>query len=515
MSTKELPKTVEELQALVLQLAEEKEQLQKRAAFLESLLFARKTEKKLALQDRPEQLWLFNEAELHADEPEAPEESVSVAAHDRKRGHRQALPEELPRKDVVLDIPEDQKICGCGTPLAIIRKEISEKLCIIPRQIYVERIIRPVYACPSCEGTETEGAPVKIASMPPQLIPHGIVSPELLTTVVLDKFCDALPLYRQCAMYGRVNIKLSRATLSRDVIQAAEKCRPLYDRLYADMISGHVIHMDETRVQVLQEKDRANELISTMWVMCGGNEGKVRYFHYDKSHAGAVAASLLEGFNGYLMTDGLKAYDSVGEREGLIHVSCLVHMRRRFANVAKMAGKKRGKGISDQVLDLIAKLYHKEKQLRSSLETGNLSRDMYLETRRCLETPILENIKQILDKNINLTAPKSALGDALSYALKYWDRMMRYLDCPDLPPDNNEAENAIRPFAVGRKNWLFAGSPRGADASSIFYTLIESAKANNVNVNDYLLYVLRNIAAADTPEKIDALLPWRYKSIEA
>lgn len=423
MNTKELPNTIEELQALVLQLTEEKEELKKRNMFLEALLYGRKTEKKKALQDPPEQLWLFNEAECHADEtrpdePE-PEETVTVSAHERKRGHRQALPEALPRKDIVLDIPDSEKVCGCGTELKVIRKEISEKLCIIPRQIYVERIIRPVYACPNCEGTETEGSPVKVAPMPPQLITHGIATPELVTTVILDKFCDALPLYRQSAMYGRVNIDISRATLSRWVILAADKCRPLYDRLYADVVSGHVLHMDETRVQVLKEKDRADERISTMWVMCGGNEGKVRYFHYDPSHAGAVAERLLKPFNGYLMTDGLKAYDSVGEREGLIHVSCLVHMRRRFAAVAKMAGKKRGMGVSDRVLNLIAKLYQKEKQLRASLDSGDFSRDVFLEKRRSLEMPILENIKQILDENINRAAPKSTLGDALSYALKY------------------------------------------------------------------------------------------------
>lgn len=511
MDAKELPKTVEELQALVMQLTEEKEQLKKRALFLEALLFARKTEKKLALQDHPEQLWLFNEAECHADDPE-PERSVPVSAHERKRGHREALPEELPRKEVTLDIPEEQKICGCGSQLKIIRKEISERLCIIPRQVYVERTIRPIYACPNCEGVETEGATVKTAPMPPQLITHGIASPELVATVILDKFCDALPLYRQSAMYSRTGINLSRATLSRWVILAADKCRPLYNRLFVDMVSGHVMHMDETRVQVLREKDRADERISTMWVMCGGNEGKVRYFHYDQSHAGAVAEKLLKNFSGYLMTDGLKAYDSVGEREGLIHVSCLVHIRRRFAAVAKMAGQKRRKGISDHVLDLIAKLYHKEKQLHELVNNGSLSRDMYLETRRSLEIPILESIKQIIDTNINLTAPKSALGDALSYALKHWDRMLRYLDCAELPPDNNEAENAIRPFAVGRKNWIFAGSPRGAEASALFYTLIESAKANGVNVNDYLIYVLRNIASADTPEKIEQLLPWKCKA---
>ena len=514
MNTKELPNDIDALKKMILQLADEKELYKKRAAFLEAWIFARKTEKKKALQDPPEQLMLFNEAEVHADEAEeeANDTEVSGKAPAKRRGHRKSLPEELPRKDIRIDIPEEQKICACGTALKVIREEVSEKLCVIPRQVYVERTIRPIYACPNCEGTDTEGPSVKIAPMPPQLIPQGIVTPELVAATIVDKFCDALPLYRQSSIYKRIGIDISRGTLSRWVIMAAEKCKPLYDRLFSEIMSGHVMHMDETNVQVLKEENRADHVPSVMWVMCGGNKGHVRYFHYNPSHAGSVAGELLKGFNGFLMTDGLKAYNSVGEREGITHVSCLVHMRRRFASVAKMAGKKRQKGVSDHFLDLVAKLYRNENRLRDKLNSNQLSVDEFLITRKNEQLSILENIKKLLDDNIMLASPKSALGDALSYALTHWDRMVRYLDCAELTPDNNEAENAIRPFAVGRKNWLFAGSPRGAEASALFYTLIESAKANDVNVHDYLIYVLRNITTAEPHDKIEALLPWNCKA---
>ena len=513
MNKTELPNDIDELKALVLQLSEEKEILRQRVAFLEAWYFARKTEKKKALQDNPDQLMLFNEAECHADDPpeEVSEDVSAENTQEKKRGCRKSLPKELERRDIRIDIPDDQKVCACGTKLKVIREEVSEKLCVIPRQVYIARFVRPIYACPNCEGTETEGSTVKMAPMPPQLIPQGIVTPELVAATVIDKFCDALPLYRQSAIYKRIGIDISRATLSRWVIMAAEKCKPLYEQLFADMISGHVMHMDETRVQVLKEENRAAPLQSVMWVMCGGNKGQVRYFHYNTSHAGAVASELLKDFNGFLMTDGLKAYDSVGERPGLTHVSCLVHMRRKFAEVAKTAGKNRKKGVSDQFLALVEKLYHKEKLLRTQLETKQLSADDFIVKRKKEQIPILEKIKKLLDDNITQASPKSSLGEALSYALRHWNRMIRYLDCAELPPDNNKAENAIRPFAVGRKNWLFAGSPRGAKASALFYTLIESAKANGVNVHHYLIYVLRNIAEADTPEKVSALLPWNCK----
>lgn len=506
----ELKKIITQLKAELVQVTEEKDLYKQRAAFLEAWFFARKTEKKKALQDDPQQLMLFNEAECHADDvEEAPSEAHKTPA--RNRGHRTTLPKELERKEIRIDIPADQKVCACGTALKVIREEVSEKLCIIPRQIYIERIVRPIYACPNCEGVETEGSTVKMAPMPEQLIPHGIATPGLVAATILDKFCDSLPLYRQSAIYKRIGIDISRATLSRWVIMAAEKCKPLYEQLFADMISGHVMHMDETRVQVLQESNRSDDLQSVMWVMCGGHKGEVRYFHYNPSHAGAVAQTLLKDFNGFLMTDGLKAYTSVGEREGIIHVSCLVHMRRKFAAIVKTAGKHRKKGVSDHILELIEKLYHKEKQLRAQLEDKQLSIEEFIVKRKIEQVPILEKIKKLLDDNIPLASPKSSLGEALSYALRHWERMMRYLDCAELPPDNNKAENAIRPFAIGRKNWLFAGSPRGAEASALFYTLIESAKANGVNVHEYLIHVLSHIATADTPEKVSALLPWNCK----
>ena len=516
MNNKDLPNTVEELQALVMHLYDENEKYKKRNIFLESLHFARKTEKRKALNDPPGQLFLFNEAECHADsiKEEKNDDDIIVTTHKRKRGHRRPLPEDLRRKIVTIDIPEEEKICGCGVHLKEIRKETSEKLCIIPRQIYIEVVTRPVYACPHCEGTETDGAPVKIAPMPPQLITHGIASPELVATVVYDKFSSHLPLYRQSNIFSKVGIDLTRSTLSRWILLAAEKCQPLYERLFNEVVSGHVMHMDETRLQVLNEEERADESLSTMWVMCGGKDRNVRSFYYDQSHGAGVAEKLLKNFNGYLMTDGLKIYDKVGEREGLIHVSCLVHMRRRFADVVKMTGKKRGKGLSGEILDLIAKLYRKEKILREQLSNGKISRDEFIEARKVEHIPILDKIKSLLDDNVSLVPPKSALGDAITYALKYWDRMLRYLDCAELPPDNNIAENAIRPVAVGRKNWLFAGSPRGANASTLFFTLIECAKANNLNEYEYLIHVLRNIASADTAEKIEALLPWNAKSVQ-
>ena len=519
MKREDLPNDIEKLKDLLLEkediiLDKTKENaiLQDQVTFFLALALARRTEKKRALHDNPGQLWLFNEAEVHPDEPEpAQEETVAVAAHQRKRSRRKPLPECLERKVTVLDIPEEEKICGCGSKLKEIRREVSEKLHYIPAQIYVERIERPIYACPACEGTETPGKTVKMMPMPPQLIPHGIATPSLVSSIIMDKFADALPLYRQSKIWERVGIDISRANMSRWILEAADRCQPLYDLLLSSATASPIINMDETPVQVLQEPDRRDDQTSYMWVMCTKPPAPVRIFHYNPSRGHKVAENLLEGFKGYLQTDGLVGYKLVGRKEGITHVSCLVHIRRKFADVIKASGKNRKRGVADTVIDLIGKIYQKEKMLRTAHPA--LDRETFLRERRETVIPIFSKIHALIEQYLPQTPPKSNLGKALTYAHNQWEDMLRYLDHEDMSPDNNIAENAIRPFVIGRKNWLFAGSPRGAKASALFYTLIETAKANDLNPQRYLDYVLEHILEyGDSPALLERLLPWNCKN---
>jgi len=247
----------------------------------------------------------------------------------------------------------------------------------------------------------------------------------------------------------------------------------------------------------------------------GGPPGKpVVLFHYAPSRGGEVAEELVGGFTGYLQTDGYVGYNALGKRPDIINVGCLAHVRRKFHDVIKAAGKKNIKkkgGTAQTVLDLIGKVYKKEKQARQR----ELNPEQILALRKNEIKPLLDKIKNILIDRKSTTPPKSLLGQAIFYALGQWTRIEVYLNHPGLTPDNNVAENAIRPFAVGRKNWLFAGSPSGAKASAGIYSLIETAKANGLNPHQYLLHVFEKLPCVKTEQNLSRLLPQNIASMSA
>ena len=379
---------------------------------------------------------LFNEAEMVADEAE-PDDVTQVPAHTRKKRGRRPISPDYPRVEVVHDIPEDEKICPCGCELTRIGEEVSEKLDIIPQKIQVIRHIRPKYACRACEGVEDEGPTVKVAPMPPQIIPQGIVTPSLLAYILINKFADGLPFYRQSAMFDRLGVDISRATMSGWAIRAGRAIEPLIDLLHQEIRSGPIINMDETPVQVLKEPGRENTTKSYMWVARGGPPGKpVVLFHYAPSRGGEVAEELVGGFTGYLQTDGYVGYNALGKRPNIINVGCLAHVRRKFHDVIKAAGKKNIKkkgGTAQTVLDLIGKVYKKEKQARQR----ELNPEQILALRKNEIKPLLDKIKNILIDRKSTTPPKSLLGQAIFYALGQWTRIEVYLNHPGLTPDNN------------------------------------------------------------------------------
>ena len=208
---------------------------------------------------------------------------------------------------------------------------VSEKLDVIPQRIRVLRYIRPKYACRNCEGTEDDGPTVKIAPTPPQLIKQGIVTPGLLAYILVNKFCDGLPFYRQNRMFDRLGVDISRSTMSHWALQAAEKCEPLIELYLARLRQGAIINMDETPVQVLNEPGRKNTAKSFMWVARGGPDGKpVVLFRYDPSRSGSVAEEFVDNFQGFLQTDGYIGYQALGDTDNITHVGCLAHARRKF-----------------------------------------------------------------------------------------------------------------------------------------------------------------------------------------
>lgn len=505
--THTLPKSAEELDAILKPYALQIEFLEEQNRLLRKALFASKSEKR-----RPDegeggsQLHLFNEAEALVEEKKE-EASVIVPEHTRQRPKRKPLPENLPRIEVIEDIDESEKVCACGAELSRIGEDVCEKLDIVPAKIQVIRIVRPKYACKSCEGVETDGPTVKIAPPPPQIIPKGIATPGLIAFVAVSKYVDGLPLYRQEKIFQRYGIEINRSTMAGWMVMAAQGCKPVMDLLYKKLHAGPLINVDETPIQVLKEPGRENTTRSYMWVFRGGPPEKpVLIYRYSPTRSGEVAREVLLGYRGYCQTDAFAGYDGLEQAiEGIELVGCFAHARRNFVRVIDARGKgAKGKtGSAEVALGYIGKLYTIEKAAR----TSGLSPCEIQQFRMARAVPVLEEFKAWLEKKKDQTPPKGLLGKAISYTLTRWDKLARYLENGYVTPDNNAAENAIRPFVVGRKNWLFAGSPNGADAAATLYSLIETAKACGLDPYQYLRFLFEKIPYASTEADYTALIP--------
>jgi len=439
-NTNTLPKTSEDLEAIIknavvpyeLQI----EYLQQRINTLEKLIFAPKTEKR-----RPEdgeggtQLHIFNEAEAIEEKEETP--PLAVAGHTRSRPKRKPLPEDLPRIDVVHDIDESEKVCACGAKLSRIGEEICEKLDIIPAKVQVIRHIRPKYACKSCEGVESDGPTVKIASPPPQIIPKGIATPGLIAHVAVSKYADALPLYRQENIFMRHGIDISRSTMAGWMVMVGQSCSPVMNLLYRQLHAGPLINVDETPVQVLREPGRANTTKSYMWVFRGGPPEKpVLIYRYSPTRSGEVPREVLRGYRGYCQTDAFSGYDGLEQSiEGVALVGCFAHARRNFIKVIDARGKRTREktGSAEIALGYIGQLYRIEKAARSENQPSAEIQSFRAEKAR----PVLEEFKAWLEKRKDQTPPQGLLGKAIDYMLLRWSRLVRYLENGHITPDNN------------------------------------------------------------------------------
>ena len=341
--------------------------------------------------------------------------------------------------------------------------------------------------------------------LPPQIISQSIVSPGLLAHVLTAKFVDHLPLYRQEKLFARLGVTIGRATMSNWAIKAAEACVPLLNLIYDHILDGQLIHIDETTIQVLAEPGRAPTSTSFMWLFRRGDPKQpALVYQYHPTRAGDVARTFLGDYQGIVQTDGFSGYDFLDHQQGVRHAGCWAHVRRKFMEVIRAQGKNRTSGSANQALATIQQLYGLEKEARGKQWSPSMIAAMRAEKAR----PILETFHQWLVKCAGQTPPKGLLGKAISYTLNQWERLVVYLENPILTPDNNMAENAIRPFVVGRKNWLFAGTPKGAEASALLYSLIETAKANNCEPYSYLRHIFEHLPCAHTLADYETLLPW-------
>ena len=510
----DIPNEVAELRALV---AEQAQQIAQQAQLIDDQLALNKLlQEELRLLrankfgPRSEAMptgqgQLFNEAEFLADEgttEAAEEDTIEIPAHRRKRGGRKPLPENLPRQEVIHDLPDDEKICPHDqTPLKHIGDEVSEQLEVIPQQARVIRHIRRKYACPCCDEA------LATAPMPPQPIPKSLAAPATLAFVVTSKFVDGLPLHRLERIFGRLDIDISRQTLARWVIKSGVLVQVLINLLQDQLMEGGLVHMDETRMQVLNEPNRPATSQSTIWVRRGGPPDKpIILFHYDSSRSAAVATRLLDGFAGALVTDGYEGYAAAVRTHQLTHAGCWAHARRKFDEAVKAQtpkGKKPKAGRATRALGFIRRLYRIERLARDQ----DLSPEQRRGYRQQHAQPVIDELQAWMQTSLSQVPPKSAVGKALHYLNNQWDKLTVYLTDGHIPIDNNPAENAIRPFVIGRKAWLFADTVAGAEASANLYSLVETAKANGVEPYRYLRYVFTHLPAADSLDAFEALLP--------
>lgn len=465
-----------------------------------------------------DQLQIFNEAEALADldtesegggeDHDAVEKTASTRVPRRKKGRR-PLPEWLDRREVLHDLPNDKKVCPHdGHALKRIGEEVSEQLNYIPATMEVIRNVRPKYACPQCE----EG--VHIAPLPLQPIPKSMAAPGLLAQVAISKYGDALPLYRQSTIFERVGIELSRTTMANWMIAVGRLVQPMIHLLRDEMLAYDIIQCDETRCQVLKEPNRAPQTQSYLWAQRGGpSDHPIVLFDYDPSRSSEVPKRLFEDFTGYLQTDGYKGYGALDNLGQVVRLGCWAHTRRKFdeAVKAQAGGKKaKAKGASKahQGLAYTRKLYKIEKEIRGQSEAARLA------VRQEKARPILDEMKEWLDEVQPQVPPKSLTGKAIEYAVAQWDRLIRYIDDGRLEIDNNGVENAIRPFVLGRKNWMFSDTVAGAEASANLYSVIETAKANGLEPYRYLCHLFSELPKATTAAEIEALLPTRWRPVE-
>jgi transposase len=467
-------------------------------------LFAAKSEARGTEQSE----LLFNEAEaLSASAAAASEEAldterVEIPAHKRAKRGRKPLDPALPREVIRHELPESERVCPHdGAALQEIGVEASEQLDIIPQQVRVIRHERVKYACPCCD----QG--LKLTPVPARIIPKGLLSEAALTWVISAKYQDGLPLYRQAGLLARFGGDISRNTLACSVVRAGEAVQPIINLMRDELLEGELILGDETELQVLKEPGRPAQRKSYLWVQMGGAAAPVRLFTYAPSRSAATALELYAGAQAgsALMSDGYESYGQVAKTYGLVHLGCWAHSRRRFveAEAALPKPARSPDQPATQFIAAIGELYVIEARARE------LSREQRHRLRQEHSRGILDRIQALLLAHLNAVLPHSLLGKALHYLHDQWPRLVRYVDDGAYPIDNNACENAIRPFVIGRKNWLFSDTQGGAKASANLYSLIETARVNNVEPYRYLQALFTTLPRARTVEDYEALLPWR------
>ena len=475
------------------------------------------------------QFQLFDEAELeraiqetqqaiealeesHAPKETTPADSVKGAEPSQEKPKRKALPERLRRVEIIVDVSDEDKQ-AMGDEWVEIGFESSEQLAVNPREYFVKVIKRKKYVRKAPVQTpESEPSQAGILVAPPAkvMLPRSIADASLLADVLCSKYIDAMSFYRTEQRLQREGIDIGYSTICDWPLQLYERLKPFENLFYEALGRSPLWHLDETTLQVLDEAGRENQQTSYLWgIRAGPPEDPIVLFHYNpRRNFEALEQWLrpcLEEFTGVIVTDEHAPYNALVNKYTTIkaHGGCLAHMRRKFADAGK---GRRHQSDAHKVLQKIALVYSHEKR------TARLSGEARVDARQQLVKPQLDGLKNLLEAMAPKYLSKGAMKTAIGYALNNWPKFTAFLDHPEMPIDNNPMEQAIRPFTIGRRNWLFAGSPRGADASAFIYSLIETAKANGLEPWGYLNALFEAYPHASNDDERRKLLPWVFKN---
>ena len=422
-----------------------------------------------------------------------------MVEYTRKKGGRKKPPADLPRVRVEHDIDEADKQCSCGCQMHRMKELVSEQYDIVPARFQIIQNVRFVYGCRCGEKPKT-------TPVPPMILPKSQVTASFLATIAVQKFEDALPLYRQAKIFKqRFKVPFSDTTLSNWMIKGSDAIEPVIELLKTRLLANEYIQADETTLQVLKEANKKATQKSYMWVGIGMDKYPVVYMKYANSRKSSVPTSLFTGFSGYLQTDGYAGYNRVVTQEGMIHLACWAHARRKFADIVKSGvSDEQSKKYANEAITLIKKLYKIERDIKDDPP------DIRYKIRQEKSLSIINILRDWIDtKFFRVQLIGGAIAKAFMYLNNQFSKLKVYLLDGRLSIDNNRAENHIRPIAIGRKNWLFATSTKGADAIANWYSIIETAKLNGLEPYYYLKYLLTELPIYQKDGKdIEALLPW-------
>lgn len=512
----------EELEAAFMKVSVEKEQAelqlkwyQEQYRLSKQKLFGKSSEQHI---DGQLSLPIFNEAEMERQpihvEPKLEDSTNSAEKPKKKKGKRAKELSKLPTEVVEYKLSPEEQVClTCTNPLHEVRPEIRKELEVIPAQIVVKETHRMIYSCRTCE-MEATSVPMIMANAPNPVIKGSIASASLLADIMTKKYVDATPLYRQEQEYKRRDLPINRQNMSNWIIRVSKDwLKPVYTRMQEMLVSYDVLHADETELEVLNEPGREAATKSYMWMYRTGNgHTPIILYDYQQSRSGDNAKKFLKGFKGYLHTDAYSGYEKLlkESKAGLAMevtlVPCFAHARRYFTETLK--------AVPDQESYMYTSAYQGVKYIDEMFalerELLTLSFEQRYEERLRHLKPLIEAYLAWIEQEQALSLPKSSYGKAINYSFNLKEKLMNILKDGRLELSNNRAERAIKPFVIGRKNWLFTNTPAGADSSAIVYSIIETAKENSLIPFEYLRYLFEKLPNMDLSniEELDKLLPW-------